>query len=82
MGVLSNEINAYEEMRDFLETDHFGEWVVVFDEKLAGTYGSFEAAAEDAVRKFGRGPYLIRQVGAAPITLPASVLYRSHDVDG
>jgi hypothetical protein len=27
------------------------------------------------VQKFGSGPYLIRQVGASPIVLPASVMY-------
>ena len=78
MAVLSNELSAYEDMRGQLETDHFGQWVVLHDEKLAGTYKSFEAAAEDAVRRFGRGPYLIRQVGAPPMTLPASV-FRSRN---
>ena len=76
MALLSNEIAAYEEMRDVLEVDHFGEWVVVHNEQLVGTYDDFEAAAEEAVRQFGRGPYLIRQVGASPMSLPASLLYR------
>ncbi len=72
MSLLSNEIAAYEGMRDVLEVDHFGEWVVVHDKQLVGTYDDFQAAAEDAVRRFGRGPYLIRQVGASPVKLPAS----------
>ena len=76
MALLSNEIAAYEEMRDVLEVDHFGEWVVVHNEQLVGTYDDFETAAEEAVRQFGRGPYLIRQVGASPMSLPASLLYR------
>ena len=76
MAKLSMEIAAYERMRDTLETDHLNEWIVVHGEKLVGTYDSFEAAAEDAVERFGRGPYLIRRVGAPPVTLPASVLYR------
>ena len=76
MATLKKEIAAYETMRSDLETERLGEWVVVHDEKLVGTYESFEAAAEDAVLKFGRGPYLIRQIGAPPLTLPASVLYR------
>ncbi len=63
-------------MRGILETDYFGKWVVFHGGKHVGTYESFEAAAEDAVRQFGRGPYLIRQVGAGPVVLPASVLYR------
>ena len=73
---LTREIAAYDEMRKNLEADHFGEWVIVHDELLVGTYADFESAAEDAVRRFGRGPDLIRQVGEGPVTLPASVLYR------
>ena len=76
MAVLSKEIAAYDHMRNVLETDYFGKWVVVHDEKLVGTYETFEDAADDAIRCFGRGPYLIRQVGAPPITLPASIVYR------
>jgi hypothetical protein len=34
---------------------------------LLGAFPSFEEAANVAVREFGRGPYLIGQVGAAPI---------------
>ena len=72
---LSKEIKAYENFRSELEMDHFGEWVVVHDENLIGKYSSFEAAVEDAIQRFGRGPYLIRQVGQAPLALPDSVLY-------
>ena len=53
-----------------------GRWVVFHAEKLEGDFDSFEAAAEFAAKKFGRGPYLIRQVGAAGVILPASVMYR------
>ena len=74
MDELQREIAAYDRMRDHLETDHFGKWIVMHDEKLAGTYSGFEEAAEDAVRRFGRGPYLIRQVGRGPITLRIPVL--------
>lgn len=76
MAALSEEIAAYDRMRNELETDHFGQWVVVHDEALAGTYEDFQDAATDAVRRFGRGPYLIRRVGAPPLTFPSSVLYR------
>jgi hypothetical protein len=53
-----------------------GRWVLVHDQVIVGIFDSFEAAAEQAVQKFGRGLYLIRQVGAPPTTLPASVMYR------
>lgn len=76
MTTLKDEIAAYERFRDDLETEHYGEWAVVQNEQLVGTYESFERAADDAVQKFGRGPYLIREIGAGPTVLPASVLYR------
>lgn len=72
---MESEIQAYEAMLGELEPKYSGKWVVFFDQKLAGVFDSFDAAAEDAVRRFGRGPFLIRQVGAPPITLPASVMY-------
>jgi hypothetical protein len=72
---LDREIAAYETMRAELENQHMGEWVLVFEGKLIGTFPSFDEAAQVDVRDFGRGPYLIRQVGAPPVTMPASVVY-------
>ena len=76
MAALSDEIAAYERMRNDLEADHFGRWALVHQEELIGTYDSFESAADEAVERFGEGPYLIRQVGILAPSLPASVLYR------
>lgn len=64
MAEIRREIAAYDRLRDALEADHLGEWVVVHDEELVGTYQSFEIAARKAVKCFGQGPYLIRQIGA------------------
>ncbi len=75
MSTLTKEIQAYEAMLEKLETDHFGKWVVFHDEELEGIYESFDEAAQESIKKYGRGPYLIRKVGEAPITLPASVMY-------
>ncbi len=75
MAELDQEIAAYSGMSAELEAHHMGKWVLVHDLNLIGIFDSFEGAAEDAVRRFGRGPYLIRQVGAPPVTLPASVMY-------
>ena len=75
MAKLSEEIAAYERMQDTLETDHFGEWVVIHDGELIGAYSNFEDAADTAIRRFGRGPYLIRRVGRGPIRLSPSLLY-------
>jgi hypothetical protein len=78
MANVTEDIAAFDAKRSALETDHLGEWVVFHDRNLIGVYPTMEKAAEDAVRRFGRGPYLIRQVGAPPITLPASVMYPFH----
>ncbi len=78
MQDIDNEIAAYETMREELEAHHMGEWIVMREGKVIGTYASFENAASDAVSRFGRGPYLIRQIGAPPITLPASVMYNTY----
>jgi hypothetical protein len=80
MADIDNELAAYEGMRVGLEARHMGEWVLIHDQQLIGNFASFEDAAKEAVSKFGRGPYLIRQVGAPPVILPASVMY--HPVHG
>lgn len=75
MGDIGNEIKAFEAMQADLEAKHMGEWVLLHDGKLIEIFQSFDSAADTAVRKFGRGPFLIRQVGAPPTTLPISVMY-------
>jgi len=72
---ITQDIAAYEEKRSELELKHMGKWVLIYDRKLIGVYDSVDATAAEAVRRFGRGPYLIRQVGASHVTLPASVMY-------
>ena len=76
MAALDKEIAAFEAMREELERHHKDKWVVFQGNELVGAFDSFDNAAEEAVRRFGSGPYLIRQVGAPPATLPASVMYR------
>jgi hypothetical protein len=76
MAELEKEIAAFEKIRAELEAHHKGKWVVVRDAKLEDTFDNFERAAEYAVKRFGAGPYLIRQVGAPEATLPASVMYQ------
>jgi len=75
MANLTDEIHAYEAARSDLESKYLGRWVLMHDQQLIGAYDCFENAADNAVRRFGRGPYLIRQVGAQSVTLPVSVLY-------
>ncbi len=80
MSTLKENIAAYEAMQDDLELDYFGKWVVFHNEGLAGTYKTSEDAVNDAIARFGRGPYLIKQVGESPLALPPYVLYRTRNV--
>ncbi len=73
---LSRQIAAYEKIQSDLETDHFRKWVVFYDEELVGTYDTDREAVGTAIERFGRGPYLIRQVGVMPVPPLASVIYR------
>ncbi len=74
MKVLTTEIARYESMRADLERNHDGEWVVIYKDEFVGTFESFESAGDEAARRFGRGPYLIRKIGAPPQMLPAQIL--------
>ena len=76
MSDIKQNIAAYERQRLALEDKHVGKWVLFHDEQLVDVFDDFQAAAALAVERFGRGPYLIRRVGAPPMTLPASVMYR------
>ncbi len=76
MSDLDKDIQAFEAMRADLEKHHMGKWVVVHDGEMVDTFDTLDAAATMAVGRFGRGPYLIRQVGARPVSLPVSVLHR------
>lgn len=75
MATIQAEIEAFERIRMTLEIEHKGQWILLHDGQLIGAFESFELAADDAVRKFGRGPYLIRQVGVSPAPLPISVVF-------
>ena len=81
VATLSENIAAYEKMQNLLETDQMGKWVVFYDGEFKGAFASFQDAAEFSVPRWGRGPYLIRRVGRAVFTLPASIQYRRVDAN-
>jgi len=41
-----------------LEEHHMGKWVVFHDCVLVDAFDTLDNAANEAVRRFGRGPYL------------------------
>ena len=68
---LSENIAAFEAIQNILEADKLGRWVVFYDGRLEGDFSEFQPAIEFAVERWGRGPYLIRQVGRPPFVVPA-----------
>jgi hypothetical protein len=73
---LEAEIRAFDLKKVEFEKTYPGKFVVFYGGEFVGAWDTLGAAATDAVTHFGRGPYLIRQVGAPPPVLPASVLFR------
>ncbi|MCH8113831.1 MAG: DUF1028 domain-containing protein, partial [Proteobacteria bacterium] len=58
MSDLERDIQAYEAMETDLFKHHIGKWVVFRGGKLVSTFDTLDAAAAEALRRFGRGPYL------------------------
>jgi hypothetical protein len=79
LDALDRDIAAYDAQRQELEATCTGKYVLFHDSVRIGVYDDFQQVAEDAVRRFGRGPFLIRQVGAPDVVLPASVMFRPVD---
>jgi hypothetical protein len=79
MAVLDTELRAYRADASRLEAQHQGKWVIFRESSLIGIYDTFESAIAEAVNRFGRGPYLIHQIGAPPIAIPASIAYPAVD---
>lgn len=73
---LDQEITAFEQLKPSLIEHHLGKYVVIKNGQLQGSFDSFNNAAEESVKRFGKGPFLIRQVGNRPAPIPASVAYR------
>lgn len=79
MTALSAEVAAFDAQKAELEERYDGKWVVFHHGDLIGSFDTLNAAAAEALRRFGLGPYLIREVGAPPLSLPASVMFRPTD---
>jgi len=75
MSDLSEERKVFKKLREELEASYRGKWALVHKSDLIGTFDTFEEAASSAVAKFGRGPYLIRQIGAPDENLPVSLAF-------
>ena len=67
---LLDQMAAYRELQQELESKYFGRWVVIDDGKLVGNYKTFDEARADA-REMELNPanYLVKRVGVEPTPL-------------
>jgi hypothetical protein len=82
MGVLRDEIAAFERMKQELEAKHWNQWVLFHGGRFVDAFPDFNSAAASAVDRFDAGPYLIRQVGAPSIQLPGGMVFTPAHVLG
>ena len=76
MEILDREYAIYEQKRAELEAEHAGKWVVIYGDDFLEVYETFQVAADRAAQMFGRGPYLIEEIGRNETPrLPTSVMY-------
>lgn len=74
---LQRNIMEFNAKSDWLEQYHGEKWVIFHDAAFVDAFDTFDTAAREAVRRFGAGPFLIRQVGhRATMRIPASVAFR------
>ena len=60
--MLDREYAVFNGMKEQLEKEHYLDWVVIHEDEFVGKLDTFQDAAVVAVQRFGRGPYLIKQV--------------------
>ena len=74
--VLRRNMEAFDAKTEWLSEHHHGKYVVYHDATFVDAFDTFDAAAREAIKRFGQGPYLIRQVGRSrEFPMPASVAY-------
>ena len=79
LATLDENIEAYERRRDEMEAKYRDQWVVFVDGEFVDAFDDFQEAAMMAIRRWGKGPYLIRLVGEEPRVIPMSLISRSVD---
>lgn len=72
---LDENIEAYEGQREELEKYYKGKYIIFYNKERVGTFDSFNFTARNAISRFGRGPYLIRQVGQGEIRPSSAIIF-------
>ena len=64
MAALHEELSAYNSISEDLASSSAGKWVLIHNCRLIDLFNSWERATTAANERFGRGPYLVRQIQA------------------
>ena len=75
--MLEKERQYFSEHLAELTSRHLGQFVVIKDAELIGTFNTIEEALAEGARRFGLKPFLVRQVTVAEekgINIPALTL--------
>ena len=76
---LDENIKVFMSMKDELTKHHYSKFVLIYDGEYIDSFDTFNNAAQEAVTRFGEGPYLIRQVGMPDtMSIPASIAYQPY----
>ncbi len=74
---LEENIKAFDGLSEQLNRYHADKFVLIYNGEFISSYDTFDTAARQTKKRFGRGPFLIRQVGApVKMRMPSSIAYR------
>lgn len=74
--VLKNELSTFEKNKRNLIRNHLGEYVLIKDDEILGTYQSFNEAANKGIMKFGTNPFLVKKIEKEESKLVISLISR------
>lgn len=69
--LLKTEIQFYDEHIDEFKDKYPDQYLLIHDKKLIGAFPTFRLAVKKGVKKWGAGPFLVRQSGHATETITA-----------
>ena len=73
-GLLAVETAYYDEHARELLLAYPNRFLLIHGDELIGTYESHAEAVADGVRRYGRGPFLVRRTGDEELVLTAPAL--------
>ena len=75
MNQVQKNREAYEKLRDKLESEHLGRYALMHDGEIIDIYNDSGDAYSIGCDKFGLGNFTIEKVGERPISLGVFTIY-------